>query len=62
MSTSNLVDYLEDRAGEYLRGVVQYDRSEKDTLYLRDDIREKRLESQIDRMLERLQPESSPRE
>lgn len=33
-----------------------------DVLYLRDDIRETRLTSQIDRMLGRLRPEASSRE
>lgn len=58
MSGSDLVTYLQDQAGDYLRGVVRYHRNTNDLLYMREDIREQRLQSQIDRMLERLQPES----
>lgn len=62
MSTSELIEYLEDRVGEDLRGVVRYSDHTNDVKYLREDIREERLRSQIDRMLDRIQPESSSRE
>lgn len=62
MSASALIDYLEDRAGEYHRGTVRYDGGSTDVLHLREDIRERRLISEIDRMLDRLRPESSPNE
>lgn len=57
-----LIDYLEQRAGEHHRGTVRYDGDDTDVLYLRDDIRETRLTSQIDRMLGRLRPEASSKE
>lgn len=59
MGTGNLTEYLIDRVGESLRGVVEYDGNDTDTLHLRDDIQETRMQSQIDRMLNRLQPEST---
>jgi hypothetical protein len=62
MAEGNLVDYLTDRIGQSLRGVVRYDGNDTDTLYLRDDLKETRLQSQIDRMIERLRPESAPAE
>jgi hypothetical protein len=62
MSSTKLVEYAKRRAGNYLRGVVRYDESSKDILYLRDDVRERRLESQIDRMLARLEPEATSAE
>jgi hypothetical protein len=59
MGNGNLVDYLHDRAGQSLRGILEYEETDTDTLYLRDDLRETRLQSQIDRMLKRLRPESA---
>ncbi|WP_224449322.1 hypothetical protein [Haloprofundus salilacus] len=38
--------------------MLQYDDDENDVLYLREDLREERLLSEIDRMLARLKPES----
>lgn len=58
MTGSDLVEYLQDRTGDYLRGVVRYHRNANDVLYMREDIKEERLQSQIDRMLDRLEPES----
>lgn len=58
MAKSDLTVYLQDRVGEQLRGVVRYHRDTLDILYLRDDVREVRLESQLDRMIDRLEPES----
>ena len=58
MAGEPLVEYLQDRVSEFLRGVVRYDAQSTDTLYLRDDMRDVRLQSQIDRMLDRLRPES----
>lgn len=57
-----LIDYLERRAGEYHRGTVRYDGEETDVLHLRDDLRETRLRSEIDRMLGRLRPEATAKE
>ena len=54
MADSDITTYLRDRVGEHLRGVVRYHRETLDILYLRDDVREVRLESQFDR----LEPES----
>lgn len=62
MSTDRLIDYLERRASEYHRGTVRYDGNGTDVLYLREDIQETRLSSQIDRMLRRLRPETSSKE
>ena len=62
MSSKDLTRYIQQRASEYLRGVIQYDGSTNDTLYLRDDVREQRLQSQIDRMLDRLAPEATAAE
>lgn len=62
MPTAELVEYLEDRAGEYLRGVARYRRDSTDVLYLREDIRRNRLRSQIDRMLKRVEPEATAAE
>lgn len=58
MPRSELVRFLKHEAGEYLRGVVRHHRGSMDMLYLRSDIREYRLQSQVDRMLTRIQPES----
>lgn len=58
MAYSVLVDYLKDCVGESLRGVVRYHEDSMDLLYLREDVRESRLQSQLDRMLTRLAPES----
>lgn len=62
MSENELVDYLENRAAEYHRGTVHYDGDSTDVLHLRDDLKEKWIMSEIDRMLTRLRPESSPDE
>lgn len=62
MATGELIRYLDEQAGEYLRGVVRYDRESTDVPHLRDDVRESRLISQIDRMLSRLRPESTSAE
>lgn len=58
MPSSDITAYLRDRVGKHLRGVVRYHRDTLDVLYLRDDIREVRLQSQLDRMIDRLEPES----
>ena len=62
MGTRELFTYLEEQAGENLRGVVQYSKDSTDVPYLRDDVREVRLQSQVDRMLRRIRPESSSKE
>lgn len=62
MSADSLVTFLEQRANEFHRGTVRYDGDNTDTLHLRDDIKEARLSSQIDRMLRRLRPEASSKE
>ena len=62
METQELFKYLEKRAGENLRGVVRYSQDSTDVPYLRDDVQEVRLESQVDRMLRRMRPESSSKE
>lgn len=62
MEIAPLIKYLEERAGEYHRGTVRYEGDDTNVLYLRDDLQEKRLTSEIDRMLSRLRPESAPKE
>lgn len=62
MSVTDLVDYVDDRASDYHRGTVRYEGETTEILYLREDVREKRLQSQIDRMLRRLRPETAPKE
>ena len=62
MGSQHLVEYAQRRASDYLRGIVRYDRSSNDTLYLRNDVRAERLQSQIDRMLVRLEPEATSAE
>jgi len=62
MAEGALIDYLERKAGEYHRGTVRYDGNDTDVLHLREDVKETRLTSQIDRMLRRIRPESSPNE
>lgn len=62
MVEKELIDYLEQRAGDYHRGTVRYEGNDTDVLYLREDVKETRLISQIDRMLGRLRPEASPKE
>lgn len=62
MGVNQLLSYLEDRAGSHYRGTVRYDGNSMDVLYLRDDIKQKRIRSDIEKMLDRLRPESSPKE
>lgn len=62
MPEDALIDYLERKAGEYHRGTVRYDGNVNDVLHLRDDVKETRLTSEIDRMLKRMRPESSAKE
>ena len=62
MGVRRLTDYAQQRVGEYLRGIVSYDGDSSDVVYLRDDVREQRIQSEIDRMLKRLRPEASASE
>lgn len=62
MSAGELVEFLQRQAADHLRGVVRYHGDATDTLYLREDIRAERLQSQIDRMIRRLRPEADPDE
>lgn len=62
MDVGPLIEYLEQRAREYHRGTVRYDGDDTTVLYLRDDLKQARLTSEIDRMLSRLRPEAHPRE
>lgn len=62
MTGKELIDYLQDRAGEYHRGTIQYDRHDFDILHTRDDVRETYLRSRVDRILKRIRPESSTEE
>lgn len=62
MAEESLISYLGTRASEYHRRTVQYDENDTDVLHLREDLEQQRLTSQIDRMLRRLRPESTPAE
>lgn len=62
MGLTALLSFLDEKVSEYHRGTVRYDGDSTDIAYLRDDIREQRMASQIDRMLTRLRPEASPKE
>ena len=62
MGANALAEYVQQRTGDYFRGVVKYDEHTFDVVYLRDDVREERLRNQIDRMLDRLQPEATAAE
>ena len=61
-SHQHLITYLKDRAGEYLRGIAVYNPEGYETMYLRDDVRTKRFESEVDTMIDRLRQESRARE
>lgn len=62
MPAERLASYLEQTAGENLRGVVEYDQHSTDIVYVRDDLRSKHLHQTIDRILTRLTPETHGRE
>lgn len=55
---TELLSYLEETAGEYLRGVVWYEDDEYEIHYIRDDLRTRRLRSEVDKMIDRLRRES----
>jgi hypothetical protein len=62
MPAAELLAYLDDRAGDHHRGTARYNAEDTKILYLRDDLKKTRLSSEVDRMLRRLRPESSPKE
>lgn len=62
MAVSDLLDLLERRADRLHRGTARYDGDSTDVLYLRDDLKETRMRSEIDRMVNRVRSESSPKE
>lgn len=62
MTVSDLTEFLENRAGSLLRGITRYDGNSTDVLYLRDDVRNQRMRSEIDRILNRVRSESSAKE
>ena len=57
-NNEELTPYLKQTAGEYLRGVVDYDGDEYEVQYIRDDLRKARLKSEVDKMVDRLRKES----
>ena len=57
-----LVGFLQRRAGRALRGVVFYGPDEYEVLYLRDDVKRKRLRRDVDEMIGRLRSESRGQE
>lgn len=62
MTISQLQEYLKKRAGGPLCGIVRYDGNSTDVLFLRDDVRERRMQSEIYRILNRVRPEASAKE
>lgn len=62
MARKELLSYLEQQAGDNLRGVAEYDEEETKVLYLRRNIRHERLKTEVDEMVDRLRPESSKAE
>ena len=62
MASAVLIDFFEDRAGDMHRGTARYDGESTDVLYLRDDLREQRIQSEIDRMLNRVRSEATSKE
>lgn len=61
-SHQHLITFLKDQAGDYLRGVAVYNADSYETVYVRDNVRTKRFESDVDRMIDRLRQESRARE
>lgn len=55
----NLVDFLRDRAGAYLRAVVRYDRDSRELLYCRRDVRRAFSDDDLDRVVEAVRHESA---
>lgn len=62
MGSRSLVQFLQNHAGQQLRGVVRYDHNDTDILHLREDIENNIFDSQIDRSIRRLRPEAEPEE
>lgn len=58
----DFVHFLEERAGEYLRGALRYDDEAYEMLYLRDDLRQTRFRSEVDRIVARLREGSKDTE
>lgn len=58
----NLIPFLKDTAGDYLRGVAVYDTEHYQSLYVRDDVQAEHFESDVDRMIDRLRQESRARD
>lgn len=53
-----LLSFLKETAGDYLRGVVWYEGDEYEIRYIRDDLRTRLLKSEVDKMIDRLRRES----
>lgn len=62
MTLNSLLEFLDQRAGEYHRGTVRYSPNDIEIVYLRDDVEATRLNTEIREMLGRLRPESSQEE
>jgi hypothetical protein len=58
----NLVWFLKERAGKHLRGVLLYTEDGYEMLYLRDDLRNARLKSEVDSIVSRLREGSKETE
>lgn len=54
----DLVDFLRDRAGEYLRAVVRYDRDSPELLYCRRDVGQVFSDGDVEGMVEALRRNS----
>lgn len=60
--SSQLVQFLEDRAGTLHRGTVRYEADGIEFLHLREDLSEDQLRDQIEGILARLRPEGTGEE
>ena len=59
---NRLITYLRDHVDSSLRGVSVYDQDDYDIIYIRDDLRSKRVRSEVDQMIDRLRQETRARE
>lgn len=62
MASSDLMNFIEDRTGDMDRGTARYDGESTGVVYLRDDLREQRIQSEIDRKLNRVRTEATSKE
>ncbi|WP_335998526.1 DUF7522 family protein [Halorientalis halophila] len=61
-AANELVEFLDDRAGEYLRGAVHYSESDYEVLYLRDDVNERYTDETLAELFEYYREQNRARE